>query len=75
MRQAVITSALGLALGCLLVLPAGWLVRELAPRTELEFPAWLFAVTASAAVAMAVLASYVPVRRLARLDPAAVFRG
>jgi putative ABC transport system permease protein len=75
LRQAAVTSALGLALGCLLVVPAGWLVGELAPRTALEFPAWLFAVTASATVMMAILASYVPVRRLARLDPAAVFRG
>jgi putative ABC transport system permease protein len=74
LRQAAITSALGFALGCLLVLPAGWLVRELAPRTELMLPGWLFAITAAAALLMAILASYVPIRRLARLDPAAVFR-
>ena len=73
-RQATIMSAIGFALGSLLVVPAGWLIRELAPKTELEYPAWLFAVTAAAAVAMALAASYVPVRRLASLDPAAVFR-
>lgn len=75
LRQAAITSALGFMVGALLVLPASWLVTELAPRTELVFPAWLFAITAAAAVLMAVTASYFPVRRLAGLDPAAVFRG
>jgi putative ABC transport system permease protein len=74
LRQAAIIAALGFALGCLLVVPAGWLIAEYAPNTELEFPARLFAITAAAAALMAVLSSYVPVRRLSRLDPAAVFR-
>lgn len=73
-RQAAIASALGFALGCLLVIPAGWLISELAPKTELAYPAWLFALTAAAAVLMALVASYLPVRRIASLDPAAVFR-
>lgn len=73
-RQAAITSALGFALGCLLVLPAGRLIGELAPKTELSYPTWLFALTAVAAVLMALVSAYVPIRRLARLDPAAVFR-
>jgi putative ABC transport system permease protein len=73
-RQAAITSAIGFGLGCLLVLPAGWLIAELAPKTELEYPPWLFALTAGAAVLMALLASYLPVRRISTLDPAAVFR-
>jgi putative ABC transport system permease protein len=73
-RQAVIASAIGLALGCLLVLPAGKLIAELAPKTELAYPPWLFGITALAAVVMALVASYLPVRRLASLDPATVFR-
>lgn len=73
-RQAAITSAIGFAVGCLLVLPAGWLISSLAPKTELAYPAWLFAVTAAAAVIMALVSSYLPVRRIASLDPAAVFR-
>jgi putative ABC transport system permease protein len=74
LRQAAITSAIGFALGCLLLLPAGWLIAELAPKTELEYPPWLFAVTVVAAVLMALVASYLPVRRIAALDPAEVFR-
>lgn len=74
LRQAGITSAFGFLLGCLLTLPASWMVAELAPTTELEYPAWLFAITAISAVLMAVIAAYVPVRRLASLDPATVFR-
>jgi putative ABC transport system permease protein len=73
-RQAAIMSAIGFALGSLLVFPADWLIGELAPKTELEYPPWLFAITAAASVVMALVASYVPVRRLASLDPAVVFR-
>lgn len=74
LRQSAITSALGFALGSLLVLPAGLLIGELAPKTELEYPPWLFATTAGAAIAIALLGAYLPIRRLAHLDPAAVFR-
>ena len=74
LRQAALTSALGFVVGCLLVVPAVVAIRELAPKTELEFPPFLFAVVAVASVLMALLASYVPIRRIAGLDPAAVFR-
>ena len=73
-QQSAITSGLGFIGGCLLLFPAAWAIRQLAPSTELEFPPVLFVVVAGAALAMAVLASVVPVRRLARLDPATVFR-
>lgn len=74
LRQAAITSGLGFALGAALVLPAGWVITVLAPKTELAYPAFLFAIVAAASIVMAMLASIVPIRRLARLDPAAVFR-
>lgn len=74
LRQAAIASALGFGLGCLLTIPAGTLISELAPKTELSYPVWLFGVTALAAGVMALIASYLPVRRIASLDPAAVFR-
>ncbi len=74
LRQSAIAAGLGFALGVLLSIPAGWAVVELAPNTELEYPAWLFGVTAVAAVAMALVASYLPVRRLTSLDPSEVFR-
>ena len=74
LRQAAITSAIGFVVGCVLLLPAGWAIGELAPKTELEYPPLLFAVVALASVLMGLLASVVPIRRLARLDPATVFR-
>ena len=73
-RQAALTTLLGFAIGCLLLIPASALIGALAPKTELLFPKWLFALTAGAAIVMALAASYLPIRRLARLDPAAVFR-
>ena len=73
-RQAAITAGLGFALGCVAVIPAGRLISALAPKTELRYPVWLFAITAVAALVMALLASYLPIRRIASLDPAAVFR-
>lgn len=73
-QQAAITSTLGFIGGCLLLFPAAWVIRELAPSTELEFPPVLFVVVAAAALLMAVLSSVIPIRRLASLDPAAVFR-
>jgi putative ABC transport system permease protein len=74
LRQSAIAAGLGFALGVLLSFPAGWVVLELAPNTELRYPPWLFGVTAVAAVVMALLASYLPVRRIAALDPSEVFR-
>ncbi len=74
LRQAAIASALGFVVGTALLPLAGLAIGELAPKTELEYPPLLFAIVAAAAVAMALLASYIPVRRIARLDPAAVFR-
>jgi putative ABC transport system permease protein len=74
LRQAAIASALGFVLGCVLALPATWVIHEVAPKTELEFELPVFAIGAGSSVLMALVASYVPIRRIARLDPAAVFR-
>ena len=73
-QQAAITSGLGFVGGCLLLVPAAAVIGELAPSTDLEFRPALFAVVAAAALLMAVLSSVIPVRRLASLDPASVFR-
>lgn len=73
-RQSALTSAAGFVVGCLLVLPAGRLISTLAPKTELHYPPWLFGLVAIAAGLMAIMAAVIPVRRLAGLDPAAVFR-
>lgn len=72
--QALITSLTGFAVGCALVVPAGWLIAELAPKTELVYRWELFGAVGLASVVMAVFASVIPVRRIAGLDPAAVFR-
>ncbi len=73
-RQAALMVLVGFGIGCLLVLPAEWLIGMLTPKTELSFPGWLFAVTALAATLIAMCSSYLPIRRLSTLDPAAVFR-
>lgn len=73
-RQSVVTAALGFLLGSLLVVPASKLISVLAPKTALEFPPTAFVLVAAGALAMSIVASYVPIRRLAGLDPAAVFR-
>jgi len=74
LQQSAITAFLGFVLGCLLVLPAGRLIDSFAPKTQLVYPLVLFPGVAVAALAMALVSAYVPIRRLARLDPAAVFR-
>lgn len=75
LRQAGIASTIGLALGCALVFPVELLIGEIVPKTEVELSLALFGAVGAASIAMALLASYVPIRRIARLDPAAVFRG
>lgn len=73
-QQSAITSGLGFVGGCALLFPAAWVIRVLAPSTELKFSPVLFVVVAIAALLMAILSSVIPIRRLASLDPAAVFR-
>lgn len=74
LQQAVTAAVLGYAVGVALALAvnaaAGSAVPEFITEIRREDAAWIFAVT----VAMAVVSSLLPVHRLARIDPAEVFR-
>lgn len=72
--QAVTAALLGYLLGAGLALAVSALARNYVPEfiTEIRWldAGWIFAVT----VAMAVVSALLPVHRLARIDPAEVFR-
>ncbi|NKR12324.1 MULTISPECIES: FtsX-like permease family protein [Paenarthrobacter] len=73
-EQAVTAAVLGYLLGAGLALATSAAAGSLVPEfiTEIRWldAAWIFAVT----LGMAVVSSLLPVRRLARIDPAEVFR-
>lgn len=72
-EQSIIASVIGFGVGVLLVLAAGRLQQvwlpQFATALELKDLAGVFGAT----LVMAVVASFVPIRRLANLDPVAVF--
>jgi putative ABC transport system permease protein len=74
LRQAAVASLLGFAVGVALVFPLRALIAELVPKVEVDLSPGLFATVGLASLAMGLLASWLPMRRIARLDPAAVFR-
>jgi ABC-type antimicrobial peptide transport system permease subunit len=73
MRQAGLLLAAGLALGAVL----GWLgartVRTMLFEIQPNDP-WILCGGAAILASSAIVASYVPARRAARLDPSEVFR-
>ena len=73
-EQSVTAAVLGYAVGAALALAINAVAGNYVPEfiTEIRWldAAWIFAVT----VVMAVVSSLLPVRRLARIDPAEVFR-
>lgn len=73
LRQAALASLAGFILGSLLVFPMQALITVLVPKIELDLTPALFAAVGVSTLLMG-LASYVPIRRIARLDPAVVFR-
>lgn len=72
--QGGIATGVGVALGLLL----GWILSLAVGATEPRFvttmPAWLTVAIAGGAVLAGALASMIPVRAVARIDPALVFR-
>ncbi|MBI2237873.1 MAG: ABC transporter permease [Actinobacteria bacterium] len=73
--QTFIVTALGTAAGYLLFRGASWLVGTLRPQMWVRQSVAGVGGAIAAAVLMAVLAAVVPTRRIARLDPASVYRG
>ncbi|GAB4098870.1 ABC transporter permease [Sinomonas halotolerans] len=74
LEQALTAAVLGYAVGAALAFGVGALAAAFVPEFITEIRpvdmAWIFAVT----LGMAVVAAFLPVRRLARIDPAEVFR-
>lgn len=72
--QSFAVGVLGFATGVPLALGAGRLISMLVPQFLTLFQWQAIVAVLLAVVAMSVLASYLPVRRIARIEPAAVFR-
>lgn len=73
--QTLVLSALGLAAGLLLYLAGSRLIAALWPQFQAELTLRAVGVVAVTALFMGLLAALVPARRVARLDPASVYRG
>lgn len=73
--QSLVLSVLGLAAGFVLYAGGSWLIAALRPQFQSELTLRAFGVVVAAAAAMGLLAAVVPTRRVARLDPASVYRG
>lgn len=72
--QAFISVALGGAAGGILALATRAVIEHLAPEMPLVFAVSDVSRAAAAMVAVAVLASYMPIRRVAKVDPMSVFK-
>ena len=73
-EQALITVTLGFAVGYMLALAVRALILRLAPEMQLAFTLGEVGKAAAAIAAIAVIASYIPIRRVAKLDPMTVFK-
>lgn len=73
--QTVTVALLGTAAGYVMFRGAAAVVTALRPQFNIVLPGRVAAAVLLAAGVMALLAGVVPVRRLARLDPASVYRG
>ncbi len=72
--QAVVLALMGTTVGTLLGFAAANSVSALAPKYLITISAASVAAIGASAVVMALIASFVPARFLARLDPATAFR-
>ena len=73
-RQSVIVALVGYALGSGLGFVSGKLIQDAVPQFTLFFRWQDFLLVLAAALAMSAVATLVPVRRVAGIDPATVFR-
>lgn len=73
-RQALVAGALGLAAGVPLTLVVGALIERVLPEFETSVRALDVVLVTGAVAVMCVLASFLPLRRVTKLDPAEVFR-
>ena len=73
-RQSLLTVAVGLALALALVAALAWLVPALEPSLLISVSPDAVVRTALLAALIAVAAAAIPARRVAKLDPASVYR-
>lgn len=73
--QTLMLAALGLTAGFLFYFAGSRLIVALRPQFQTDLTARAVGVVAVAALLMGLLAAIVPTRRIARLDPASVYRG
>ena len=73
-QQALISGTIGLVVGVVLTWGLAALVESMLPSFVVSLDALDVVIVAAAAVGMSALASFLPTRPVARLDPASVFR-
>lgn len=73
-RQSLLTVAAGLGLALVLVALLAWLVPLAEPSVTIDLRAGTVIRTGALAAIIAVVAAAMPARRVARLDPASVYR-
>lgn len=74
LEQSAVTATMGFVLGLGLTLAVGPFATDIVPQFVL-FTRWQdVLMVAGATVVMALLAAYIPVRRLAQIDPTSVFK-
>ncbi len=74
LTQALLLSVLGLGAGLAITAAAAYLIGFAAPEMPLYFQPRVFPQVLAAAVRMSAVATLLPLGRLARIDPASIFR-
>ncbi len=73
-EQSLISSLIGFVVGSALTVVLAKTVVEFVPTLTVELRWEIFSITFMSALVMSLFASYIPVRRIAELDPATVFK-
>lgn len=74
-EQAFLLAGLGTVAGYALFLVAARVLVKTMPEFQVDLSSVALIVVAGAAIVMAAAAAFVPAHRVARLDPASVYRG
>lgn len=74
MRQSLVVALTGYLLGVVLAVVAGRLIQDAVPEFDVLYRWQDFLIVLAAALVMSAVAALVPIRRVASIDPAAVFR-
>lgn len=74
LQESLYRGALGYSLGAVGALAAGRMIEELWPQFTVVIEPVAFLVTAVSLIVMAILGALLPLRRVERLEPAAVFK-